>query len=30
MMIPNYALIGEIMLFAEGFSEAKVLSTKMV
>jgi len=30
MMIPNYGLIAEIMLFAEGFSEAKALSTKMV
>lgn len=30
MMIPNYGLIAEIMLFAEGFSEAQALSTKMV
>jgi dynein heavy chain len=30
MMIPNYGLIAEIMLFAEGFGEAKQLSTKMV
>ena len=30
MMIPNYGLIAEIMLFAEGFGEAKVLSKKMV
>jgi len=30
MMIPNYGLIAEIMLFAEGFSKAKALSTKMV
>lgn len=30
MMIPNYRLIAEIMLFAEGFEEAKVLSKKMV
>ena len=30
MMIPNYGLIAEIMLFAEGFETAKVLSTKMV
>lgn len=30
MMIPDYGLIAEIMLFAEGFGEAKVLSKKMV
>lgn len=30
MMIPNYGLIAEIMLQAEGFKEAKVLSKKMV
>jgi dynein heavy chain len=29
MMIPNYGLIAEIMLFAEGFGGAKALSTKM-
>jgi dynein heavy chain, axonemal len=29
MMVPNYELIAEIMLFAEGFSEAKELSRKM-
>jgi len=30
MMIPNYGLIAEIMLYAEGFEAAKELSTKMV
>lgn len=30
MMIPNYGLIAEIMLFAEGFEDASSLSTKMV
>lgn len=30
MMIPNYGLIAEIMLFAEGFGHAKQLSVKMV
>jgi len=29
MMIPDYKLIAEIMLFAEGFTQAKVLSNKM-
>ena len=29
MMVPDYTLIAEIMLFAEGFSEAKNLSGKM-
>ena len=29
MMIPNYGLIAEIMLFAEGFGNAKILSKKM-
>jgi dynein heavy chain len=30
MMIPDYALIAEIMLFAEGFETAKILARKMV
>ena len=30
MMIPDYDLIAEIMLFAEGFENASVLSKKMV
>jgi len=30
MMIPDYGLIAEIMLFAEGFGNAKLLSKKMV
>eukprot|EP00360_Condylostoma_magnum_P000286 CAMPEP_0168313786 /NCGR_PEP_ID=MMETSP0210-20121227/4424_1 /TAXON_ID=40633 /ORGANISM="Condylostoma magnum, Strain COL2" /LENGTH=67 /DNA_ID=CAMNT_0008274961 /DNA_START=629 /DNA_END=832 /DNA_ORIENTATION=+ len=29
MMVPDYTIIAEIMLFAEGFSEAKTLSGKM-
>ena len=29
MMIPDYGLIAEIMLFAEGFKAAKALSVKM-
>lgn len=29
MMVPNYTLIAEIMLFAEGFADAKTLSRKM-
>jgi dynein heavy chain len=28
-MVPEYSLIAEIMLIAEGFSNAKVLSIKM-
>ena len=30
MMIPDYGLIAEIMLGAEGFGNAKILSKKMV
>jgi len=30
MMIPDYALVAEVMLFSEGFEMAKVLSRKMV
>ena len=30
MMIPDYGLIAEIMLLAEGFENANILSKKMV
>ena len=30
MMIPDYALVAEVMLFSEGFEESKRLSRKMV
>jgi len=30
MMIPDYTLIAQIMLFANGFSGATVLARKMV
>jgi len=30
MMVPDYALVAEVMLFAEGFDEAKRLAQKMV
>lgn len=29
MMIPDYSLIAEIMLFSEGFQSGKILSKKM-
>jgi len=30
MMIPDYALVAEVMLFSEGFEESRALSRKMV
>ena len=30
MMIPDYGMVAEVMLFSEGFTDAKVLSRKMV
>jgi dynein heavy chain len=30
MMIPDYALVAEVMLFSEGFEDSKTLSRKMV
>ena len=30
MMIPDYTLVAEVMLFSEGFNDAKSLSKKMV
>ena len=30
MMVPNYGLIAEVLLFSEGFEDPKNLSRKMV
>jgi dynein heavy chain len=30
MMVPNYELIGEIMLYSFGFTKASILANKMV
>ena len=30
MMIPNYEMVAEVMLYSEGFDEAKILAKKMV
>lgn len=30
MMIPDYGLVAEVMLFSEGFEDSKMLSRKMV